>query len=62
VTVPENGGVIAALIISADGQIIKTQNLTNAQSVTDVHDLAAGSYQVILLQNGKSAAKGFVKR
>jgi hypothetical protein len=61
-TLPENGGVTAAMLISANGQIVKTQNLTNAQSAIDVQDLAAGSYQIILLQNGKSATKSFVKQ
>jgi Secretion system C-terminal sorting domain len=61
-TLPENAGVTVAMIISANGQIVKTQNLTNPQSAIDVQDLAAGSYQIILLQNGKSATKMFVKQ
>jgi Secretion system C-terminal sorting domain len=61
-TLPENAGVAAAMIIAANGQIVKTQNLTNPQSAIDVQDLAAGSYQIILLQNGKSATKMFVKQ
>jgi hypothetical protein len=61
-TLTENAGVAAAMIIAANGQIVKTQNLTNPQSAIDVQDLAAGSYQIILLQNGKSATKMFVKQ
>jgi hypothetical protein len=62
ISLPENGGVTAAMIMSANGQFVKAQNLTSTASAIDVQDLAAGSYQIILLQNGKSATKMFVKQ
>jgi Secretion system C-terminal sorting domain len=62
ISLPENAGVTAAMIMSANGQFVKAQNLTNTSSAIDVQDLPAGSYQLILLQNGKSAVKTFVKQ
>ena len=62
ITLPNNKGVTVAMIMAANGQMLKAQNLTDTQSTINVSDLAAGSYQILLLNGGKSAAKTFVKQ